>query len=754
MPSNKKQNAKIINRTAAEPETNAVQENLFFTTKKKDKIEDMEKEKELLEYLKVLVSSKGLSLEALYKVCRGSDKNSVTPEDFLSALAKLKFPFKEFQLRRLIILLDEECTGTIRYEDYMQTMEAYGLLDQKGKNAKNNYWELCATKLTSILQRRSMEPTEFFRMVATPSEEENAGKATFANIARVLTGLNCGLLHREIRAILNYLDVNQGQPITQDDFVKQLKSAEKALKQTAKKPIQAWSQSPEGKTVQINTKQDQRIFEIVGKMESTGICAAEFVGLFGQTTTIALGKVISKLAYCYPELTKEEKLILGKTLPLNEGKVDIHELLVFLHQYSMPQKDKPVNIYYELWTNHIKKAEGTTPTEYFRKQRLKSNSELTFEDFSTRVKQDLGLGDDICKIMWKGIVEASEQSMILEDLLQVLESYMNSSETRLNSSQVDYVSQLEKLNLTLQDVFNLACEDQENKQEATAITVLRAFRKLLPNVDPQHFRNRMKEKHITDLAMALDFETFLGIFSRESSDTKGKTIEKRDSIYWINKLDNAMLDLGLSPTALFQKADADGNGVITVNELAKLFGSIFPEEKLSPSDLLQTMKALDANRNGVIEFDEFANAFKNARSANIIPGQGYTIGKKMINLRLPVFGNPVFVKPDEAELSPSGKGKDSQISGILEKIKENNLLFGQCIEHLNWDNDGKVSVRLFMACLENLFAKCLDLKGLYAICQRIDKQKTGFITVLSLLSFCNENAEKLKEDEKVNFKTL
>ena len=742
------QYAKTANKLAEEQNTFTVQENLFFTTAKKDKIEDIEKEKDLLEYLKVLVSAKGLSLEALYKVCKGAESNAVRPDDFLLAITKLKFPLKEYQLRRLIVLIDEECTGIIRYEDYIQTMEAYGLLDQKGKTAKTNYWETCVSKLNSILQRRSMEPSEFFRMVATSSEEENGGTATFANIARVLSGLNCGLLHREIRGILNYLDINQGQPISHDDFVKQLKSAEKASKQIVKKPIQAWTQNQEGNPIQIHTKQDQRIFEIVGKMETTGICAAEFVGLFGQTQTITLGKVISKLAYCYPELTKEEKLTLGKSLPLTEGKVDLHELLVFLHQYSMPQKDKPVNIYYELWTNHIRKDEGTTPTEYFRKQGLKSNSELTLEDFSARVKHHLGLGDEICKIMWKAIVEASEQSMILEDLLQVLESYMNSAETRLNSTQVDFVNQLEKLNLNLQDVFNLACEDQENKQEATAITILRAFRKLLPSVDPQHFRNRMKEKHIVDLTMTLDFETFLGIFSRENNDTKGKTVEKRDSIYWINKLDNAMLDLGLSPTALFQKADDDGNGVITVNELAKLFGSIFPEEKLPPSELLQTMKALDSNRNGVIDFDEFANAFKNARSANIVPGQGYTIGKKMVNLRLPVFGNPVFVKLDEAEISSSEKLK-TQINGIFEKIRENNLLFGECIENLNWDNDGKVTARVFMTCLEKLFEKCLDAKERYTICQRVDKQKTGFITVLSLLNFCNDNAELLKEDEKV-----
>ena len=715
-----------------EPEISEFNGNLSFTLSKRGNFDEIDKEKELLVRLKTLIEEKGISLEALYKICRGSNTGTISADEFITSIQNLKIPLKEYQIRKIIVLIDENCTGNILYDEYIQTIEAYGLRAYKPSGI--SYCESCAAKLIGVLQRKEIELNDFFRMVATSKEVDKKGFANLNNVARVLKGLNSGLLHREIRGIISCLDVNIGQPISKEDFLKVMKNAEIIWKQTGKKPILAWKQNIDSGY----SEKEQNITEIIEKMENTGISSAELVGLLGQIPSLSLGKVVSKIAYCYPDLNKEERLLLGKSIPVKDGNVDLHELLLFLHKYSIHHKDKPVNIYFDLWANYIKKTSNMAPTEYFRKQGLKSNSELSYEWFSKKLKQTLGLGGNIGKIMWKSLVEVGEELLVLEDLLQVLESYM---ELQIIYKQVNFIDLLAKANYTLLDIFNQASENQENSQ-ATAITVLRAFRRILPNLDPEIIRNKMKEKKITDLTMNLNYEKVVEIFGEELQGENIKAITKRDSIYWINKLDNAMLEIGMAPTAIFQKIDIGGNKAVSVNSLCKLFADLLTEEKYSHSDLLQTMKVLDVNKNGMIEFDEFAKVFKNARSSSIIQGKG----RNNMKTRLPIFGNPIFINVDK---EPEIMEESIHNINPIEKLKNSKLNFCDCIEKVKWDTEGKVTTHYFMSCLETLFGSCLIPKERLEICKNIDMDKTGFICANSLQKFYNQNVEIFLLDEKV-----
>ena len=61
----------------------------------------------------------------------------------------------------------------------------------------------------------------------------------------------------------------------------------------------------------------------------------------------------------------------------------------------------------------------------------------------------------------------------------------------------------------------------------------------------------------------------------------------------------------------FDHFDADGNGVIDRNEFRALLQTLDPA--FSEEDVLMGLKVLDANENGVIDWDEFVGWWGDSR---------------------------------------------------------------------------------------------------------------------------------------------
>jgi Ca2+-binding EF-hand superfamily protein len=87
-------------------------------------------------------------------------------------------------------------------------------------------------------------------------------------------------------------------------------------------------------------------------------------------------------------------------------------------------------------------------------------------------------------------------------------------------------------------------------------------------------------------------------------------MDSEDGAKWIRKLDNAMLREGLSPAVAFKAADLNHNKVITVDELRETIKKLLPDDTISLADLKKIMLAFDANKNGLIEEQEFISLFE------------------------------------------------------------------------------------------------------------------------------------------------
>jgi Ca2+-binding EF-hand superfamily protein len=171
-----------------------------------------------------------------------------------------------------------------------------------------------------------------------------------------------------------------------------------------------------------------------------------------------------------------------------------------------------------------------------------------------------------------------------------------------------------------------------------------------------------------------------------------------------------------------------------------LLKEVFPKDKIASSDLLEIMQAMDLNRNGVIEFDEFVNMFKSARSATI------SFTHKKSTQRLPVYGNPIFVKlDDDVEKEET---EVISIKSLLNKIEAHNFSFTEFAEVLQWNAEGEIDTNDFIKNMEEYFGSTLTSEELNILAQEIDRNK-GRIEVKDLLQFLDTNVKNEDREQKL-----
>ena len=76
-----------------------------------------------------------------------------------------------------------------------------------------------------------------------------------------------------------------------------------------------------------------------------------------------------------------------------------------------------------------------------------------------------------------------------------------------------------------------------------SVCILRSFKKVAPEIDPELIRIRLKEKGVPDLITGINQDYFVAIFSATDAQERPNKLHS-DPLYWIQKLDDVMFDWG------------------------------------------------------------------------------------------------------------------------------------------------------------------------------------------------------------------
>ena len=167
----------------------------------------------------------GLTLEMLYRACDKDYSGIVYLEDFRTFLRKLKLNVPRSHIARFLYVVDEECTGLIRRQEYQEALASYSVSTERhverSATGSRTYEQECLLKFAYILKKSKKSPAEVF--AACDSEETSKLKSR--QLLDYLIKSFEELQLKEAHALINYFDVDQVQVISEQFFIDEVSRA-------------------------------------------------------------------------------------------------------------------------------------------------------------------------------------------------------------------------------------------------------------------------------------------------------------------------------------------------------------------------------------------------------------------------------------------------------------------------------------------------------------------------------------------------
>ena len=98
---------------------------------------------------------------------RAADKqqvNQITVDEFRILLQKLKLGLTGSQISRIVYICDEDCSGTIRKDEFYDCLAAYEVNQEKSSAGNRTFGQQSLIKLASILIRKLTPEMAFKKM--------------------------------------------------------------------------------------------------------------------------------------------------------------------------------------------------------------------------------------------------------------------------------------------------------------------------------------------------------------------------------------------------------------------------------------------------------------------------------------------------------------------------------------------------------------------------------------------------------------
>jgi len=393
---------------------------------------------ELLKGLDNLLQEKGLSLELIYKIS-DSNENGILIDSFINIITGLRLSLGTSHLKKICEEIDEDNTGYIKFNDYMQCLESIGIQTKMYSEKRIDYSQESMSKLIGVLSRKSMSPADFFDSVSGSKKEK---ETSLELLIKGIHNLEAGIYKREIRAIISYLDPQKTGKIQKEDFLLVCKSAEaiwnyqKCLK-TSKPNI---IQSP--KKMKFDTQTLTDLGEIVKKMENTPDKNIEkFITFIGEKAELTQPKLLNKFKEFYKDsLESSEILLIIKSLPFNNDfltglqiKSELSKILKRTDQ--SPQGEKPLNAYFSEFVAYLKEVKNISVSAYLKKHAVRESGTINYEKFKKIINYSgKKFSVEIIQNMWSSLIPNTNNEIESLTLIKVLESYENTE--KINQSQL------------------------------------------------------------------------------------------------------------------------------------------------------------------------------------------------------------------------------------------------------------------------------------------------------------------------------
>ncbi|CAG9318525.1 unnamed protein product [Blepharisma stoltei] len=607
------------------------------------------------------ISERKLTLEQCFRAADINGDGVVTCEEFSKFLSKLDIGLNKSQLTRFILILDEDCNGTIEANEFYEALSAFKVETEKQRKSNKTYEQETLMRFINAMNSKNIEPSELFNLCDT----DNSGKISLEELEKLIRSMNIGFKIKDFHALVTFLDTDKSGELSREEF---LKHVGKAVQYFHIEKNIATSAIPEKGGP--NTRRSEWVKATVDKMESQGLGIPEAFDLIETTRNgkITLSTFARNLARLYPHMEQSDLLKLIGYMDIDQDNmIDLIEMQDFLTIYSNSDKFSIRQTLGSIAKTISKQGDFSS---FCSGNRIPSVIDIsTFINFS---KKFFSLSEDNSIQLFNYLDSERRGGISLKQLIAALKPYENknkedsliletprplSPRSAAQSSVDEFLNALHKFGLKPINLFRIA--DKNNQGEISLADFQNTIVRFAGHIDPNLTREALKLFNKNKITIKDVEAIFLQAAKKEPNkiDQNGLSVEE---VYWLRKLENGISKLKVAPETVFYYADANRDGKIDLQELRAAIKKCLPGSLLTYTDICYISQAMDINKNGTIELPEFIKRLKDGKESShsdaFLEEYGKTKANRNdeeINLLPPIPRTPgISIKPKRSLLPP------------------------------------------------------------------------------------------------------
>lgn len=532
---------------------------------------------------------KNLTMEEAFRAADEDCDGVVTCEELLKFFGRLKLGLTQAQVSRLLLILDEDFSGKIDRQEFYNALSAYETGVENHRSSQHTFEQETLMKVSQILEKRKIEPVEMFNLCDT----DNSGIISLKELESSFEKLNMNLQRKEIFALMKILDKDRSGSLNKEEFLKIMQKGAQAFKIEAaisgtRSSVMFKPQGPAKKQEAMQV--DEEVKAIVEKMEKGQHSLPEVLERVDdkQQGKVTINAFISAIKKYFPDLNKDEIMKLVGAFDIDKNSlIDISEV----HQVLLVYSNQQLTFKQLLYKCALVVMTAQVPTsQYFTKQGIQINSQMTFEEFSETCETFFALNKEDSETLFKTLDINNEKKVEITHLITGIQNHRTDfyadeeivlkTREELVSQHVDPKTQtsqnfytvtkfLDKFEMKPMMIFRMA--DKEQKGVVLISDLVSAFARLMPSA-PEEVQKAF-ESLFPDPQVEKDTYA-IKIFRTQPDESLGAIDENKDSngltvgqVYWLRKFLQAGQEVNKTKEVIWHAADTDRDNLINAPQL-------------------------------------------------------------------------------------------------------------------------------------------------------------------------------------------
>ena len=376
----------------------------------------------------------GLNLEMLFRAADIESKGCVYVEEFRMFLSKLKLGLSPAEITKLLHMFDEDWTGSIKRDDYLLCLVAYGVNSEKPNDKVRNLSQESLLKFARILVDKRFSSEDAFKNI----DVKKTGGFTAEQLSDFYKKITPGVSKKDRAALFFTMDFEQTGLIQKSKFIDLIEKATRVVNEKLSETDRGFSGSgstvlASGSTQGTNPNEKNKFLAIIDKFEKkingpfTKLLESLVVANKNPESGINFKQTKEAIETFGDFLTYEEKFLIFRNLDLNKnGNICFEDLVDCFVEF----KKKDSN--YEFFIINLAKnlqALNLQTEAYFNENDINVDSKMDVEEFIKKFSKIMNIFKEETKKIFECIVINKKKKILCGyELINLINSYRHDVE--------------------------------------------------------------------------------------------------------------------------------------------------------------------------------------------------------------------------------------------------------------------------------------------------------------------------------------